>query len=257
MFDRFSWILLAPLVSGCTAAQPSDSETTTSTSPGTSGSSGSSGAGSTETSAVSTDAEVTSAASLESETTSLEGSSGLETSSTGEGCVEGTEGCACVRGACDDGLLCDADLCVMGTGCADERVGEPNGTPAQAGALGDVACGVIRELDAILGVGDEDWFSYHGLDNDCADDPIAIVDSALEVCMYMACDEGVEQAVCQRGADASVSPDGAPGCCNVASVQMAVNCLGAGGAGGDTSTVWLRVAGGERACVPYNLAYRF
>jgi hypothetical protein len=146
-------------------------------------------------------------------------------------------------------------------GCQAQPDAEPNDVEADAIALGDVTCGLVAEVEGAVDFGDQDWFTYHGIDDgSCNDNTLAIVDAAdpqLDVCMFWECDQGNPQVTCQGNAIEATSPDGRIGCCGTGSVIFNNNaCLGA--AKNDSGTVHIQVQGPtESVCVDYALAYRF
>ena len=182
--------------------------------------------------------------------------------STGPGCIDGTEDCPCDEGMCEDGLDCVKDTCIDPLGCSDEPDTEPNDEETAAQSLPEADCGELESTMGGVDMGDVDWFTYHGVAQpNCGEDTIVILAeepmSDLRVCMYFECDMGNAQVVCSGAFDEDTSEEGRPGCCGNGSVQYtSTNCLGA--AMSDSGDIYISVEGPEEPmCVTYDLAYRF
>lgn len=117
-------------------------------------------------------------------------SSGVDSSSTGPGCTLGEEGCGCNEGACNDGLVCIDDTCVVllcgngdvdvGEECDDSNAmdsdGCDNDCTISAGAVQVIAgdehvCALFHTGDIkCWGAFESGRLGYMGQDQDIGDD---------------------------------------------------------------------------------------
>ncbi len=183
--------------------------------------------------------------------------------SSSGGCSPGTEECACdTEGECDEGLVCDEDLCVVPANCPQEA-SEPNDVEGDAPLLDELDDfgPNFEEVDGRLpGDDDVDWFSYHCDDNLLGQmEMIYSMDSptAVRVCQYIDCDIGDAPTVeCPEDSEADVSPEGLPGCCSLEPELTVADFECTPDDNDDSGTIFIRVDEPvDDVCVSYDLSY--
>lgn len=195
-----------------------------------------------------------------------ESSSTDETADTGSssgGCLLGALDCPCGDGACDVGLECDSsDVCVVPGACEDDEWGDITSEDSAhfLGMIDDDDENGDNVLGVLAGPDDVDWFRYDGEDSsfDSVDPFRTIAASAgVRFCKFAECENGLENTEfeCGKGASATTSPDGRPGCCADAVIHVPdANCSGTIS---DDMAIWVRVDQAEEACVQYAFDYHF
>lgn len=219
------------------------------------------GSGTSTSADTSTTSSTSSTASTTSSTTGAEDSATDEGEDTGEPCPLGSESCPCDAGVCDDGLACIEDVCEMPLECpADEN--EPNDGEQSATSLGEFndCDGNGGSVSGVLGLGDEDWFTYIGDDDfGCIVDPDReiVTDGAVRICKFAECLNGLPNTdlSCPPGTMSAMSPAGRPGCCGSSGFNMGVfNCTGTID---DSAYIYIRIDQGSPQCVEYTLNYHY
>lgn len=150
-----------------------------------------------------------------------------------------------------------------GQGCIDNGPGEPdNDTLADALSLGDVEDpdqdgGTVQ---GIVSPGDEDWFTYHGLDEiGSVVDPTRTFSSSevLTLCKYVDCDNGDPDFDCPNGTSNATSPTGdLPGCCSDTGFTIDLSC--GGSFDNEDANIYMQVQNPNDAeCASYTIVYHY
>lgn len=181
------------------------------------------------------------------------------------GCMDGTEGCACLDAepACDEGLLCERDVCVAPMCPADDD--EPNELQSDAIHYGDLDDGAPpQQLTGVLsGSEDVDWWSYH-----CADElleevePVSqlVADPMPRLCVFMDCDEGGNPILtdgCPAGTVEDQAPTGfLPGCCAADGTQIDLGAFNCPDSPDESITVLFRLdMAPQDVCIDYAIDF--
>ena len=116
-------------------------------------------------------------------------------------------------------------------------------------------CEADQTISGAISGGDDDWFSYWGLDSACPGDlqPHAIVVSAdpVDVCVYLAPSGDSDPPTCIEGTPAV---DGSyAGCCGTTTARLQFGGL----VQNDDAHVRIVLSPSTPACVEYSMTYGF
>ena len=182
-------LLLLPglLALSVTAGCGDDTVSSTSDTEGTTTTGGSMTDPTTTDASTTTDATTTDASATGTESDSA--TDGTTTETTGPGCPAGTVDCPCDAGACDDGLLCEADVCVSpppvecGNGMIerDEECDDGDGNGDTLACKADCTSNVCG-----------DGAVYEGVE-ECDDGNDVDLDGCSNACVAGICGDGIIQ----------------------------------------------------------------
>lgn len=147
-----------------------------------------------------------------------------------------------------------------GAPCDDQGAGEPNETEATAAFLetitdDDDTGGTLS--GTLIGPGDIDWYWYSGVDIALYSvNPTRTFSDGLgRVCKFAQCASGgATEVTCLDGATTAQSPTGRPGCCDIGTFGMEIDCPGTSD---DDATVYIRVDQSSSDCVAYSIDYHY
>ncbi|MFO0632205.1 MAG: hypothetical protein U0168_05070 [Nannocystaceae bacterium] len=155
----------------------------------------------------------------------------------------------------------DGGSTTTGGACVDSD--GDNEDEASASDLGEQACdeGAAMFSGTIVDMADQDWFALHGAyvdDMTCGNtDPVisvAVDDAALTVCVFFACDQGVNEIDC-GDADPVDPGNGELGCCQLGGVDLTMNC---GMTGDESANISIQVFSDAAVdCVDYTVTYDY
>jgi hypothetical protein len=140
---------------------------------------------------------------------------------------------------------------------------EPNEEEMDAIDLGDIGC--MDDPESFMGVlsgdADVDWYQYHGVWGfNCGDvDPSPLhtltASDNVRMCVFAECDMSMATFECQNGAEAAMSPEGLPGCCDSGDVTFLLNCAMNAN---ESAQMFVRLDQGPAdGCVDYSVEYSY
>lgn len=212
-----------------------------------------------------TDPDPSTTTGMDDTTGGTEGATGTGSGSTGE-CMPGTENCACaeMEPVCEEGLLCELDVCVVPECPMD--LDEPNGLQGEAIMIADIndGAGPQQHTGTLSGFNDVDWWSYH-----CTDallqglNPVQALTSSpgAQFCVYLDCDIGGNPtfaAGCPEGTTEDTAPlDFMPGCCSSDGLPIDLSELdNCPDSSDDSLTIYFRVDTAEEdVCIDYTIDF--
>lgn len=143
--------------------------------------------------------------------------------------------------------------------CNDPAPGEPNDTEATAFFLG-----LISDDDddggtfngRIVDAADVDWYTYNGVDTFGYEvDPTReFAAGSMRICKFATCVNGSQIAVnCLGTATPATSPSGLPGCCDIKTFSIDVDCASSD----DDTRVYIRIDQPAASCLAYSVNYHY